>query len=77
MKITTEVLRDVALKANLYRTPELNDKLYLHYKGFQRIESLDKYTGRFFYVALYDILSGHFFYDSAYWSNLSCLEHII
>ena len=46
MEMTPTVLRDIATKANLYRTPEMNDKLYLHYRGFKAIQSLERYTGK-------------------------------
>mgnify|MGYP001979096253 CR=1 FL=1 len=49
MEMTVEFLRSMCKEArskNLdqYTTPNLNDKLYLHYKGFRKIENLDEYT---------------------------------
>lgn len=44
-RMTREVLRELCRKDKLYMTAELNDKLYLHYKGFTRIENLEPFTG--------------------------------
>ena len=43
--MTPDALSKICKELKLYRTPELNDKLYLHYKGFRRIENLEAYTG--------------------------------
>jgi hypothetical protein len=43
--MSKEELLKVALERDGYSTPSLNDTLYLHYKGYQRIENLDEYTG--------------------------------
>ena len=43
-KMTEKVLQQICQKNEQYRTPELNDVLYLHYQGFQKIENLNKYT---------------------------------
>jgi dynein assembly factor 1, axonemal len=45
MEMTTRVLRDICKQNNLYRTPHLNDKLYLNFQGFCKIENLDPYYG--------------------------------
>lgn len=44
-EMSEDEIRLSCLQNNGYETPELNDKLYLHFRGFRRIENLDKYTG--------------------------------
>ena len=43
--MTKPLLRKLCKDNGLYTTASLNDKIYLHYKGFNRIENLDEYTG--------------------------------
>jgi dynein assembly factor 1 len=44
-QMTKSVLKDICRKLDLYMTPELNSQLYLHFKGFRRIENIEEYTG--------------------------------
>lgn len=42
--MTRKEIAKAALEQGGYSTPRLNDKLYLHYKGYKRIENLDEYV---------------------------------
>ena len=44
-EMTPKVLKELCKKHSLYNTPHLNDRLYLHYKGFREIKCLEEYTG--------------------------------
>ena len=44
-EMTKDEIRLSCLENNGYDSPELNDKLYLHFRGFKKIENLDLYTG--------------------------------
>ena len=44
-EMTREFLKKLCKENGLYTTPSINDKLYLHYKGFNSISNLEEYTG--------------------------------
>ena len=43
-RMTKAVLKQCAVDNEGYESPELNDNLYLHFKGFRKIENLEEYT---------------------------------
>lgn len=44
-EMTKPLLRKLCKDKGLYTTPDINDKLYLHYQGFSYIQNLEEYTG--------------------------------
>jgi dynein assembly factor 1 len=42
--MTIDMLSSLCKERGLFRTPELNEKLYLHFCGFKRIENLGAYS---------------------------------
>ena len=43
-EMTKEEIKQSCVENGGYELPELNDKLYLHFKGFKTIENLEEYT---------------------------------
>jgi dynein assembly factor 1 len=43
-EMTPAVIKSAAVAHEGYETPELNDNLYLHFKGFRKIENLEPYV---------------------------------
>lgn len=43
--MTLRYLKQLCKEQKGYQTPELNDILYLHFKGFSKIENLNHYSG--------------------------------
>ena len=43
-EMTKDEIRQSCVENGGYETAELNDKLYLHFRGFKKIENLEEYT---------------------------------
>ena len=43
--MTFEDIKQTCVDNGGYRTPCLNDKLYLHFKGYPKIQNLEPFTG--------------------------------
>jgi hypothetical protein len=43
-EITVQLIQELCKQHQLYQTPYLNDKLFLHFKGFREIKNLELYT---------------------------------
>ena len=48
MDMTKSAIYDTIKEHDLYYTPELNEQLYLHYKGFESIRNLEMFTGNIY-----------------------------
>jgi hypothetical protein len=44
LPMTQAIIVKECVKHGFYRTPSCNDKLYLHFKGFDKIDGLNEYT---------------------------------
>lgn len=43
-RMTPELVKQICKEKELYSTPRLNERLFLHFRGFARIQNLEKYT---------------------------------
>jgi hypothetical protein len=42
--LSKEYIKAVCIESGLYEQPHLNEKLYLHFRGFKKIQGLDEYV---------------------------------